>query len=182
MRAVVPLALLAALAALAGCGGATRAPRPEPPVVLHVTSPPDTKSTRGGVVTVSGSVTPGDADVRVLGRAAEVVAGSFTARVALQPGANVIDVFATARGHDPAMTALRVTREMPVQVPDLTHLTPEQARARVSRLGLRLRTQSGGGFLEPILPGTPGVCAQQPDPGTPVKTGTEVLVIVAKRC
>jgi hypothetical protein len=151
-------------------------------VRLHVTSPADMASTRGNVVTVSGSVTPSDSDVRVLGRAAEVVDGSFTARVPLQPGANVIDLFATARGRGPAMTALRITRETQVEVPDLTHLTPEQARARVQQLGLRLRTQSGGGFLEPLLPGTPGVCAQQPGAGRPVSRGAEVLVIVAKRC
>jgi hypothetical protein len=133
-------------------------------------------------VTVSGSVTPRDAAVRVLGRPADVVAGAFTARVPLSPGANVIDLFATASGREPAMTALRVTRVMQIQVPDLTHLTIGQAQARVRSLGLRLSTQNGGGLLEAILPGTPGVCSQDPPAGTKVQRGARVLVIVAKRC
>jgi PASTA domain/Glucodextranase, domain B len=183
MRAPL-FALLVVAVVAAGCGGEARKrpAKPPSPVELHVTSPSDLAGTRGSVVTVSGSVTPGDAAVRVRGRSAEVVAGSFTARVPLQPGSNVIDLMATARGREPAMTAVRVTREMPIQVPDLTHLTPDDARARVERLGLRLRTANGGGLLEPILPGTPGVCEQRPDPGTKVQPGSEVLVLVAKRC
>jgi Glucodextranase, domain B/PASTA domain len=183
MRAPL-LALIAVAVVVAGCGGDSRQrpAKPPAPVELHVSTPSDMDSTRGSIVTVSGSVTPADAAVRVLGRSAEVVAGSFTARVPLQPGANVIDLMASAHGRDPAMTALRVTRDMPIQVPDLTHLTPDDARARVERLGLKLRTESGGGLLEPILPGTPGVCDQRPDPGTRVERGSEVLVLVAKRC
>jgi hypothetical protein len=120
--------------------------------------------------------------VRVLGRPAEVVAGAFTARVPLAPGANVIDLAATARGRDPALDAVRVTREMSIVVPDLTHMTPDDARARLAQLGLRLQTENGGGLLDGILPGTPGVCAQRPDPGTKVRRGSLVLALVAKRC
>jgi hypothetical protein len=134
------------------------------------------------MLAVHGSVSPADASVRVLGQPADVVAGAFTARVPLQPGANVIDLEATAAGHSPALTALRVTREMPVAVPDLSHLTPAAARARVTALGLRLRTQDDGGLLEPILPGTPGVCAQRPGAGAEVRKGEWVTVLVAKRC
>ena len=131
---------------------------------------------------MSGSVSPAGASVLVLGRAAEVVDGSFTARVPLRPGANVIDLEATAGDREPALTALRVTRQMPIAVPDLSHLTPEDARARVARAGLHLRTENDGGLLEGILPGTPGVCSQHPDPGTEVRAGTTVTVLVAKRC
>lgn len=183
MRALPVLLVVVALTA-AGCGGGDRrrAARPPAPVQLHVSTPTDTAATEAATVTVSGTVTPADAAVRVLGRPAEVVDGSFTTRVALQPGANVIDLMATARGHGPALTALRVTRRMPIEVPDLTHLTPDQAKARVEALGLQLRTENGGGLLEGIMPGTPGVCGQQPDPGTKVDRGTPVLVVVAKRC
>jgi hypothetical protein len=170
---------------LGGCGGgdrSARAARGAAPVQLRVSEPADLASTRGSTVTVAGSVSPAGADVRVLGRPAEVVGGSFTARVPLRPGANVIDLFATARGRDPALTALRVTRDVAVTVPDLTHLTPDAARARVQRLGLRLHTENGGGLLEPILPGTTGVCTQDPGPGTQVRRGTQVAALVAKRC
>jgi hypothetical protein len=190
MRPTATLAVLApafvvVVGAAGGCGSGgsgSRASRPAPPVQLHVSTPADLAGTQGSDVTISGSVSPAGADVQVLGRPAEVVAGSFTARVPLQPGANVIDLLATARGHGPALTALRVTREMPVQVPDLAHLTPAAARAKVQPLGLTLRTQNGGGLLEGILPGTPGVCAQDPRPGARVRRGAEVVVLVAKRC
>jgi hypothetical protein len=182
MRAVT-LVLLATLVLAAGCGSHPRAKaKAPPPVRLHVASPSDETSTREATVAVSGSVAPRDAAVRVLGRPADVVSGSFTARVPLRPGANVIDLLATARGRGPALTALRVTRVMPIRVPDLTHLTPSQARTRVRSLGLQLRTQYGGGLLEGILPGTPGVCEQDPAPGTKVQRGAQVLVLVAKHC
>jgi hypothetical protein len=183
MRALPALLVVVALAA-AGCGGADRrrAARPPAPVQLHVSTPSDMAATDATTVTVSGTVTPGDAAVRVLGRPAEVVGGSFTTRVPLQPGANVIDLMATARGRGPALTALRVTRQMPIAVPDLSHLTPEDAKARAEHLGLHLRTQDDGGFFDAIIPGTPGVCSQHPDPGTEVRTGSTVTVLVAKRC
>ncbi len=185
-RAVVmPLLSVVTATVAVGCGsssgGRTAAKAPSP-VRMTVASPADLATTRSGTLTVSGSVTPADASVHVLGRPADVVAGAFTARVPLEPGANVIDLAATARGHGPALTALRVTREMPILVPDLSQLTPEDALARVAALGLRLRTQDAGGLLEGILPGTAGVCAQRPDPGTEVRRGAEVLVLVAKRC
>lgn len=179
------LAAVATTAALAaGCGSDAngRTAKAPAPVRLTVTAPGDLASTRSATLTVTGSVAPRDAAVRVLGAPADVVAGSFTARVPLQPGANVIDLEATAAGRGPALTALRVTRELPILVPDLAHLSTDDARARVQRLGLRLRTQDTGGLLEGILPGTPGVCAQRPDPGAQVQRGDEVVVLVAKRC
>jgi hypothetical protein len=179
------VALLAVGALLvAGCGSSAKgsAGRAPAPVALTVAAPSDLASTTGATLTVTGTVAPADATVRVLGQPAEVVGGRFTARVPLSPGANVIDLAATAQGRGPALTALRVTREMPIVLPDLTHLTTDAARARVERLGLRLRTQDTGGLFEKILPGTVGVCDQRPDPGTQVRRGTVVLALVAKRC
>lgn len=184
MRLAPPLLAVALLAAVAACGGdARRSGAPGSRAVrVTITGPGDQATTRSQMLTVHGSVTPADASVLVLGQPADVVAGAFTARVALRPGANVIDLEATAAGRSPALTALRVTREMPIAVPDLSHLTPDDARARVARLGLLLRTQDDGGLLEGILPGTPGVCAQRPGAGAEAHKGDTVTVLVAKRC
>jgi hypothetical protein len=181
MRRAPLLLLLLAVVPVAGCGGHARAAAPAP-VRVTIEAPGDEMVTRSDVLTVRGSVTPADAAVQVLGRSADVVAGSFTARVPLAPGANVIDLEATADGRDPALTALRVTREMPITVPDLTHLTVAAARAKLGSLGLRLRTTDDGGLLEPILPGTPGVCEQRPDAGSELHRGDTVVAGVAKRC
>jgi hypothetical protein len=149
---------------------------------MTVSAPVDSSTTRETHVTVRGSVNPADASVRVSGRSAEVVAGTFTADVDLDPGANVIDVAATAPSHGPALTAFRVTREMPVTVPDLSGLSPEDARKQVTALGLRFEQQDGGGLFDGLLPGSPGVCEQDPGPGSAAMRGTAVRVVVAKRC
>jgi hypothetical protein len=184
MRPAPPLLALALLATVTACGGDGKRPGASGRGVVRVTivGPGDQTTTRAGTLTVSGSVSPASASVLVLGQPADVVAGAFTARVPLQPGANVIDLEATAKGRSPALTALRVTREVPIVVPDLSHLTTADARARAAKLGLRLRTENGGGLLEGILPGTPGVCAQRPDPGSELRRGETVTVLVAKRC
>jgi hypothetical protein len=188
MRAVrLAAPLLAASTALlaASCGGSdpeARAARALPPVRITVTAPVGSATTRESHLTVRGSVTPRDASVRVLGRSAEVVAGTFTAEVDLDPGTNVIDVAATAPAYAPALTAFRVTREMPVKVPDLSGLSPDDARKRVTALGLELDQRDGGGLLEPLLPGDPGVCEQDPGAGDDAVRGTTVHVVVAKRC
>lgn len=188
MRAVrLAAPLLAASTALlvASCGGGdsgSRAARALPPVRMTVTTPVDSATTRETHLTVRGSVKPPDASVRVLGKAAEVVAGTFTADVDLDPGANVIDVSATAPSYGPALTAFRVTREMPVKVPDLSGLSPDDARKQVQALGLKLERQDGGGLFEPLLPGNPGVCEQDPGAGSDAMRGATVRVVVAKRC
>jgi Glucodextranase, domain B/PASTA domain len=177
--------LVAAGLALAAssCGSADSATtRTLRPVLLSVTAPVDAVTTQGATLTVRGSVDPPDATVRVLGQPAEVVAGSFSAQVSLDPGTNVIDLAATAPRRGPALTAVRVTREMPVTVPDLSGLTPDDARAKLAALGLKFDEQDAGGLLEQLIPGTPGVCDQEPAAGTEVRRGTLVHVMVAKRC
>jgi hypothetical protein len=188
MRPVRPaLPLIAALLAgsLASCGGSdpsARAAKALPQVHLTVTSPGDTATTRAATVTVRGTVEPPGASVSVLGHRAEVVGTTYTAQVALDPGANVIDLQATAPRRDPAMTAFRVTREMLIEIPDLSGLSPDDARTQVERAGLRYEEHNGDGFLDGILPGSPGVCEQDPSPGRQVTRGTTVKVLVAKRC
>lgn len=184
MRRASPLLfVLLATVAVAGCGASSkRTGNGGPPVRVTISAPGDQSTTSADTLTVRGSVSPADASVQVLGQPADVVAGAFTARVPLQPGANVIDLAATAKGRGPALTAVRVTREMPITVPDLSHLSTDDAQARVARLGLRLRTEDGGGLLEGILPGTPGVCDQRPSAGSEAHKGDIVTVLVAKRC
>ena len=84
-------------------------------------------------------MTPGDAAVRVAGAEAEVDGGQFFAEVKLQPGGNVIDVTATAPGRRAATDAVRVLRDMRVEVP--------AARRRRGRC--RRRRRSAGAICAP---------------------------------
>jgi hypothetical protein len=184
-RPLLAATCLAAALVADGCGGddepsAARALRP---VVLEVSAPSDAAVVRSDVVDVSGSVEPADAAVRVLGRPAQVSAGgSFTASVPLAPGANVIDVVATARGREAFMTAVRVTRDMPVVVPDLAGMRVEEAQERLEPLGLEFEVDRDGGLWEELLPGDPAVCDQEPPAGEEVRRGTTVRVIISKQC
>jgi hypothetical protein len=169
---------------IGGCGGDDdpRASRTQPPVELVVESPVDMDVVREEQVTVQGTVAPARADVQVLGRAAEVTGGRFTITVPVEPGANVIDVIATARGREPAMTAFRVTREVPVEVPDLDGLDADEVERALGDVGLRADVEEENDFLDDILGGEPQVCVQDPEPGTQVRRGTTVHVIVSKGC
>lgn len=167
-----------------GCGGSDDPPvqRALAPVVLEVAEPPDEAVVRTDSVQVRGTVSPAGAAVRVAGRVAEVDGGAFTASVALDPGANVIDVMATARGRAASLTALRVTRELPVEVPDLTGLGMEEAEKRLDEVGLRAEFDDGGGLFDGLLPGEPAVCEQDPEAGAEVRRGTVVTATVARQC
>jgi glucodextranase-like protein/PASTA domain-containing protein len=180
---VLVLACLAAVAA--GCGGDDnqRAQRPPAAVDLTVSSPSDNATVRSEAVDVQGTVAPANAAVMVLGqRAAVSGGGTFKAKVALEPGTNVIDVMATAGGRGPAMTAFRVTREVPVSVPDLDGKTVDEVQSTLGGLGLKAEVEEGGGLLEDLLPGDPAVCTQDPEPGTQARRGTSVHVVVSKSC
>jgi beta-lactam-binding protein with PASTA domain len=94
----------------------------------------------------------------------------------------VIDVMATARGRGPALTAFRVTREVPVEVPDLGGLDVDAVQQKLGPSGLTADVQQRGGLLEELLPGEPAVCEQDPQPGAKVRRGTTVHVVVGKSC
>lgn len=178
-------ATIAAAVALAGCGrdDAGRAPAPSlQPVSLQVTAPADEAAVRGGNVDVRGRVSPAAAEVTVLGRPALVTEGSFTAVVPLEPGANVIDVIATAPRRRPALTALRVTRDILVTVPQLADLPEDELERVLEPLGLHAEVRRGGGILDALRSGEPVVCEQDPEAGTRVRRGGSIDVIVAKRC
>jgi PASTA domain/Glucodextranase, domain B len=183
-RSLVVVSCLAVVLVAEGCGG--EEPRNAPrlkAVTLQVTEPGDTAVVRGDVVDVRGSVEPSDAAVQVLGQGAQVSAGgSFTVSVPLRAGANVIDVIATARGREPSMTAVRVTREMPVEVPDLGGMNVDEVQARLDEVGLRAEVEEAGGLLEELLPGEPEVCEQEPEAGSEVRPGSTVQVYVSKSC
>jgi Glucodextranase, domain B/PASTA domain len=183
-RPLVVVSCLAAALVAEGCGGDE--PRASPrlkAVTLQVSEPGDTAVVRGEVVDVRGSVEPAGAAVEVLGQDTQVSAGgSFTASVPLRAGANVIDVIATARGREPSMTALRVTREVPVEVPDLGGMNVEELQARLDQAGLEAEVEEAGGLIEDLLPGDPEVCEQRPDAGSEVRPGSTVRVFVSKSC
>jgi hypothetical protein len=184
-RHVLVLACLCAAAAT-GCGGGNeprRAQRPSPPVALQVNEPADMTTVRSETVEVKGTVTPAGASVLVVGQKAPVSGGgSFTATVPLEPGANVIDVMASAAGRTPALTAFRVTREVPVTVPDLGGKSEADVDRALAAIGLKPEVEKGGGLIEDLLPGDPAVCQQDPSPGTQVRRGSTVHVVVSKSC
>jgi hypothetical protein len=183
--ALLVLACLAACALLAACGGSTPQPppKPQPPVAVTIEQPIDSSTVSDGTVEVRGTVEPSGAQVRVLGHAAAVTGGAFTIQIPLDPGANVVDVIATAPRRAPLLTAFRVTREILVEVPDLGGKSDKDAQSAVESLGLTLdATRGDDGLIDSILPGDPKVCTQRPDPGTSVHKGTTVSVVVAKGC
>jgi Glucodextranase, domain B/PASTA domain len=153
-------------------------------VDLRVTAPNDMATVRSETVDVQGTVEPAGAAVMVMGARAPVSGGgSFSATVALEPGANVIDVMATASGRGPALTALRVTREVPVTVPDLDGMSVDELEDRLRDAGLTPEVeQVGAGIIDELLPGDPAVCEQDPAAGAQVRRGSKVHVVVSKSC
>jgi PASTA domain/Glucodextranase, domain B len=176
---LLPLVLACALS---GCGGDDRPAAPLRAVQLSLSNPADAGTVEGDAVEVTGRVVPSASTVQVLGRDVDVSAGSFTTEVALEEGANLIDVTASAPGRRPVSTALRVVREVPVEIPDLRGDDPEEAVQTLEGLGLEAETRRGGGLLDDLLPGEIAVCATDPEDGTRVRPGTTVTLEVAKVC
>ena len=183
MRPALLIGLLAAAAA-GGCGDdrSDAPPSPLEPVRLLVTAPADTATVRAGNVDVRGRVSPAVSQVTVLGRPALVTDGRFSAVVPLEPGPNVVDVIATAPRRAPALTALRVTRDVLVTVPLLLGVDEDELDTLLEPLGLRADVERGGGILDVLRPGETAVCTQEPTAGTRVRRGRSVRVVVAKRC
>ena len=187
MRLALPLAAVVAVAlagVVVGCGGGAGGPPAQPTkhVRLEVTAPSDGATVRRGTADVRGSVSPRAAAVTVLGRPALVTDGRFTVVVPLEPGINVIDVMATAPRRLPTLTAVRVTRDILVSVPDLEGVLEDELEARLEPLGLHADVQRGGGLFDVLRAGKPAVCEQEPEAGARVRRGREVRVLVAKRC
>ena len=172
---VVVLSCVGLVAVLAGCGEDEPPRQPTEHVRLQISGPPDGATLRRGTAEVRGSVSPRSSAVTVLGRPALVSDGRFTVVVPLEPGVNVIDVMATAPRRLPTMTALRVTRDVLVTVPALAGLLEDEAKSRLEALELDVNVERGGGLFDVLRAGDPRVCEQEPEPGTRVRRGREVL-------
>jgi hypothetical protein len=180
---VRPLALLlAAGLALAACGETPRAAT-EPRVRLKLELPDDASTVRGtDTVEITGTVAPADAAVSVAGQTADVDGGSFKASVKLAPGGNVIDITATSPGRRPATDAVRVKRDMRVEIPELTGQTYDAAAADLSKLGLKATEQSGGSWIDRVLGADIRVCQTSPPAGELVNPQTSVTVATGPGC
>jgi hypothetical protein len=181
MRRLGLLLAAACPLALAACGGSSSTSA-KPPVRLSVDAPGDGAVVHDGTVQISGRVSPAGASVTVLGRSAAIAGGTFTASVRLQAGDNVIDVMATAPSARPALTAVRILREITIRVPDVTGDSPGTARSRLEQAGLRADVHQSGGLLDDLLPTNPSVCDMSPASGTRVARGSTVRLRASKVC
>ena len=164
-----------------GCASGGDDP-PQRPVRLEITSPTDAAVVQDGSVEVRGLVHPRRARVLVLGRPVHVARGEFRTMVPLRVGANLIDVGASARGAAPSWNALRVTREVLVTLPDLIGATRDDATGQLEALGLRSEVQEEGDLLDELLGGDWIVCESSPGPGSDVRRGARIHLVVAKGC
>ncbi len=178
-----PLLLACGLALLVtACGDDPKPPREEPLVRLELTTPADAATVRGESVSIAGTVKPAAATVKVLGNEVSVERGRFSAEVALEPGANLIDVAASADGRRSDFAAMRVVREQRVPLPDVVGDDADTAEEELAGLGLEVTKTDDGGFFDPLLPGDPKVCDMQPGAGEQVLPGSEVTLLVARDC
>lgn len=178
MRCALAVALLLALS---GCGETARE-RPRAPVRIELSTPADLAEVDDDTVEVSGSVVPASARVLVAGEQAEVDEGEFSATVALEAGANVIDVQAGAPLRAAAMTALRVVRVVPVEIPELGGASPEEAIEVLEALELVVKLNDTGDLIDDVFFGAEGVCGTDPPAGELVRPGTTVIVEIQGVC
>jgi hypothetical protein len=182
VRRTVPALVLVLAVLPAGCGDDAQPQGPEPRVRLAVTVPQDGATVRAKTVAVEGTVEPPGAQVQVLGEDVAVEAGRWRAAVPLEPGANLVDVAASASGRRPDFASLRIVLEERVAVPDLVGTDVETAQDQLEGLGLNVILEDGGGFFDPLLPGDPAVCSTDPAAGAQVLPRTDVTVVVARDC
>jgi hypothetical protein len=174
------IVLLAAGLLLSACGE-TPQPTTEARVRLKLDAPDSGGSTREDHIAVSGTVTPADSSVEVMGVQAPVTGGQFTADIKLQPGGNVIDITASSPGRRSTADAVRVMRDMRVDVPDVLGKTPEDATAALQDTDLVAELSEDDNWLDRLL-GAPQVCSTTPPAGAPVDKGTKVTLHIARDC
>ena len=165
---------------LAACGGGS-APAP-PPVRVSVTAPGDQTVVHEEQVEVRGTVRPSSATVTVAGKRARVTEGTFRATVGLAAGTNVIDVMAQAGRARPALMAIRVRRDLAVEVPDVVGVPVAQAIRELDAAGLESDVETADDFFDRLLPGDPNVCESDPESGARVERGTTVRLRASRRC
>ena len=138
MRNIALAAACVAAAVLAGCGSGETdngaAVKAQPTAVeqtqaeVTIVAPAEGETVHAGAVTVRGTITPGDAKVKVLGKAAQVDDGAFTTTVTLPSGTTSIDVVATAGDADPGTATCPVKRAKTAK-----QLAAERAEAQRER-------------------------------------------------
>jgi len=179
---MLTLVIPACGAGITACG-ARQAPRRAPTVELQLRAPTDGTRVQSSSITVSGTVSPARAGVRVFGRPAPVRPdGSFSTRVPLRDGVNLIDVMASLPHASGAMSAVRVERYVLVAVPPVLGQTAGDAEAALRAAGLVPKPQSADSAFESLLPLPDQVCAASPGPGTEVAPGSAVTLSTAKVC
>ena len=181
MRRPVLIAVCVLVAA-SGCGGEDEPAAPLRGIQLELTAPADAATVSDERVAVRGRVTPVRSEVFVAGRPVRVEGGTFAAEVELDEGANIVDVAASHAGRRAASTAVRVVREVPVEVPDLEGEEADPAIRTLEALGLEVERTDGGGLLDDLRGGEDAVCETDPPPGTEVRPGSTVEVVVARAC
>src|SRR5262249_52300370 len=100
----------------------------------------------------------------------------------LDPGQNVVDVMAGAEDSAAAMTAVRVYREIMVEVPDLVGQKPSDAEDALTAKGLKAKVENDDSGFDFFLPSSRSVCGTDPDAGSKVAPGSTVTVIASKSC
>jgi hypothetical protein len=181
-RRGLSLPLLLAGLGLAACGGAASHSSRPAPVRLTLSEPVDQATVHTESVELHGAVHPRTASVEVRGTKAPVRSGAFSASVPLEPGVNVIDVLASAPGARPALTAIRVRRQVVVTVPDLAGASPSDAESRLDDLGLAGKAHYTGGLFDDLVPDDPVVCATDPKAGEHAHVGSTVTLLTARLC
>lgn len=183
LRVALLRAVTATAAAVLVCACGRTAPRHAAPVKLTLSSPTDGARVEASAATIAGVVSPRGARVLVVGQAVKPGAGgSFSTTVSLAPGTNLIDVIASAPNAQPAMTALRVVRFVPVIVPTVTGESPSDAAAAIRRAGLKPELHGDSDPFAFLLPFSEQVCSQSPDGGTQVNPNTTVAISLGKLC
>lgn len=169
--------------ALLGCGCGQRSAPPSAPVRLSLQAPTDGARIVATTATVTGDVSPHRARVLVLGHGArEDATGHFSARVALSPGTNLIDVIASAPRARPAMIALRVIRYLLVTVPDVTGRSPASAAALLRAHGLKPVLNGDSNPFSFLIPFSMQICSQSPSGGARVEPNSTVTLQLGQVC
>jgi beta-lactam-binding protein with PASTA domain len=179
---MLTLVIPACCVAITACGQAiTRAPAPR--VRLQLRSPADGTGVPTPSITVSGTVSPARAEVLVLGQRATVKPdGSFSTRVSLRDGVNLIDVLASLPHANGAMAAVRVERFALVAVPQVLGLTPRAARAALRAAGLVPKVRPISNPISSFLPLPNEVCSATPQPGAQIAPGSTVTLRTSNLC
>jgi hypothetical protein len=179
MRPLYACAIACLSVLAAGCGSMSR---PPVHVRLQLTAPVDGTRVTNDSIVVSGNVSPAGATVTVIGRSVPVSRGSFTTRVPLRAGTNLVDVLAGGAHAQAAMTAVRVFRQVYVQVPDTSGDSAGSAIRALRAIGLVPRIQNDSQLFDFLLPTSPQVCGTSPGAGQSVLPGSVVTVTVSKTC